>query len=132
MPLVGTALTLALAAPASAQSSVEIKSSTPEQKKQLEIVAPGPAIRDKSRVPEADFYGDDQRVPYDPALIEPFVGTTKGGTKYGASAWTSPQTPVGSLASQIYQQNSGWFGFGITFIWDSVPPAPARPAAPAR
>jgi len=81
-----------------------------------------------SRVPNADFYRDDQRVPYDPALIEPFVGTTKGGTKYGASAWTAPQTPVGSLASQIYQQNNGWFGFGITFIWDSPP----RPAAPAR
>ena len=69
----------------------------------------------------------------DPAFIEPFVGTTKGGTKYGASVWTAPQTPVGSLASQIYQQNNGWFGFGITFIWDSTPPTAARPAAaPAR
>ena len=49
MPLVGTVLTLALAAPASAQSSVEIKSSTPEQKKQLEIVTPG--TRDSRQVP---------------------------------------------------------------------------------
>ena len=103
--LVATAIALAFAAPASAQAPVEIKSSTPGQPKQFELITPGgPATREKSRVPDADFYGDDQRVPYDPALIEPFVGTTKNGSKYGASLWTSPQTPVGSLASQGYQQ----------------------------
>ena len=133
--LVATAIALAVAAPASAQAPVEIKSSTPEQPKQFEIITPGgPATREKSRVPDADFYRDDQRVPYDPALIEPFVGTTKNGSKYGASVWTSPQTPVGSLASQGYQQG-GTFGFGFTFIWDSGPAPTARPAAaptPAR
>ena len=133
--LVATAIALAVAAPASAQAPVEIKSSTPEQPKQFELITPGgPATREKSRVPDADFYGDDQRVPYDPALIEPFVGTTKNGSKYGASLWTSPQTPVGSLASQGYQQG-GTFGFGFTFIWDSGPAPTARPAAaptPAR
>ena len=118
-------------APALAQAPVEMKSSVPEtQRKPFEIVIPGgPTTQEKSRVPDADFYRDDQRVPYDPALVEPLVGRTKGGTTYGASAWTSPQTPVGSLASQIYQQNNGWFGFGITFIWDSVPPPAARPPA---
>ena len=134
--LVATAIALAVAAPASAQAPVEIKSSTPEQPKQFELITPGgPTTREKSRVPDADFYGDDQRVPYDPALIEPFVGTTKNGSKYGASVWTSPQTPVGSLASQGYQQTSGAFGFGFTFIWDSGPAPTARPAAaptPAR
>jgi hypothetical protein len=129
----GVTCALVVPAPAAAQSAVELSSSTPEQKRQLELVKPGPALRDKSRVPEAEFYGEDQRVPYDPAFVEPFVGTTKGGTKYGASVWTAPQTPVGSWASQVYQQNSGWLGFGITFIWDSAPPAAARPAAtPAR
>ena len=118
-------------APALAQAPVEMKSSVPEtQQKPFEIVIPGgPTTQEKSRVPDADFYRDDQRVPYDPALVEPLVGHTKGGTTYGASAWTSPQTPVGSLASQIYQQNNGWFGFGITFIWDSVPPPAPRPPA---
>jgi hypothetical protein len=133
--LAAAAIALALAAPASAQAPVEIKSSTPQQPKQFEIVVPGgPTTREKSRVPDADFYGEDQRVPYDPALIEPFVGTTKGGSKYGASLWTSPQTPVGSLASQGYHQG-GTFGFGFTFIWDSGPAPTARPAAaptPAR
>jgi hypothetical protein len=133
--LAAAAIALALAAPASAQAPVEIKSSTPQQPKQFEIIVPGgPTTREKSRVPDADFYGDDQRVPYDPALIEPFVGTTKNGSKYGASVWTSPQTPVGSLASQGYQQG-GTFGFGFTFIWDSGPAPTARPAAaptPAR
>jgi hypothetical protein len=127
---------LVLSAPALAQAPVEIKSSTPEQPKQFEIITPGgPATREKSRVPDADFYRDDQRVPYDPALIEPFVGTTKNGSTYGASGWSSPQTPVGSLASQGYQQTNGWLGFGFTFIWDPGPAPPGRPAAaptPAR
>jgi hypothetical protein len=133
--LAATVIALAVAAPASAQAPVEIKSSTPEPFKQFEIITPGgPTTREKSRVPDADFYRDDQRVPYDPALIEPFVGTTKNGSKYGASLWTSPQTPVGSLASQGYGQG-GAFGFGFTFIWDSGPAPTARPAAaptPAR
>jgi len=133
--LAAAAIALALAAPASAQAPVEIKSSTPQQPKQFELIVPGgPTTREKSRVPDADFYRDDQRVPYDPALVEPFVGTTKNGSKYGASLWTSPQTPVGSLASQGYQQG-GTFSFGFTFIWDSGPAPTARPAAaptPAR
>ena len=135
--LAAAALSLWLSAPALAQAPVEIRSSAPEPAKpetpkQFEIITPGPASREKSRVPDAEFRGEDQRVPYDPALIEPFVGTTRGGSRFGASAWTSPQTPVGSLASQGYQQNSGWFGFGFTFIWDSAPPASVRPpVAPA-
>ncbi len=130
--LAGSVLAMAVAGPAFAQGPVEIKSTVPAPSKQLEIISPGPAAREASRVPDADFYGQDQRVPYNPALIEPFVGTTKGGTTYGASAWTSPQTPVGSLASQVYHQNNGWFGFGITFIWDSPAPPAARPAASPR
>jgi len=127
LALAGSALALALAAPVCAQSAVEMKSTAPRQPRQFEIISPGPADREASRVPDAEFYRDDQRVPHTPAFIEPFVGTTRGGTKIGAAGWTTPQTPVGSLGSQIYQQNSGWFGFGITFIWDSVPPtAPAR------
>jgi hypothetical protein len=133
--LVASALALAIAAPAAAQAPVEIKSSTPKEPKQFELITPGgPVTREKSRVPDADFYGEDQRVPYDPALVEPFVGTTKNGSKYGASLWTSPQTPVGSLASQGYGQG-GAFGFGFTFIWDLGPAPTARPAAaptPAR
>jgi hypothetical protein len=126
--VIGLALIPALAGVALAQAPVEIKSSTPEQPKQFEIIAPGPTVREGSRVPEAEFYREDQRVPYDPAFIEPFVGTTQGGTKYGVSAWTSPETPVGSLASQGYQQNNGWFGFGITFIWDTSPAVRPKPA----
>jgi hypothetical protein len=127
LALAGSALALAWAGQVFAQSPVEMKSTAPKQQKQFEIITPGPAAREVSRVPDADFYRDDQRVPYAPAFIEPFVGTTKGGGKIGLTGSTMPQTPVGSLGSQIYQQNNGWFGFGITFIWDSVPPTtPAR------
>jgi hypothetical protein len=125
-------LTGVLVAPTLAQSQVEVRSSAPEQHKRFEIVAPPPAAREATRPPEADFYREDQRVPYEPAFIEPLVGTTKGGTKIGASGWTSPQTPVGSLASQGYQQTNGWFALGITFIWDTQQPATARPSTPAR
>ena len=90
------AIGLACAAPASAQAPVEIQSTAPEQPKRFELITPGgPATREKSRVPDADFYGDDQRVPYDPALIEPFVGTTKNGSKYGPSVWTVAPDPRG-------------------------------------
>jgi hypothetical protein len=143
LALTTTLAAMAVAGPAWAQKPVEVESSTPEPNKPpIEIVVPGgPTTQEKSRVPDADYYRDDQRVPYDPALIEPFTGTTKSGGHYGASGRTSPQTPVGSLASQIYQQNNGWFGFGFTFIWDAGPaptprslttPAPRPAAAPAR
>jgi hypothetical protein len=132
--LAASLIALVLASPAVAQGPVEINSSTPAQPRQFEIISPGgPTSREKSRVPDADFYRDDQRVPYDPALIEPFVGTTKNGSTYGASGWSSPQTPVGSLASQGWQQTNGWLGFGFTFIWDSAPSArPTAASAPAR
>jgi hypothetical protein len=126
--VLGLILIPVLANGALAQGPVEIKSTAPAPPRQFEIIAPGPAARDASRVPEAEFYREDQRVPYDPALIEPFVGTTRGGTRYGLSGWTSPETPVGSLASQGYQQNNGWFGFGITFIWDASPGVRPRPS----
>jgi hypothetical protein len=125
-------LTGALVAPALAQSQVEVRSHAPEPQKRFEIVAPPPAAREATRPPEADFYREDQRVPYEPAFIEPLVGTTKGGTKIGASGGTSPQTPVGSLSSQGYQQTNGWFALGITFIWDTQQPPTARPSTPAR
>jgi hypothetical protein len=134
----GVGLLLAMACPAVAQTPpakgqgpVELKSTAPETRKPFEIVTPGPSSREITRVPEAEFYREDQRVPYQPGFVEPLVTTTPGGTKVGASAWTAPQPPTGSLASQGYQQNNGWFGFGITFIWDSPPP-PAPSHTPPR
>jgi hypothetical protein len=115
-------------APAPGQAPVELKSTAPAPEHRFEIVTPGPSAREITRVPDADFYREDQRVPYQPAFIEPFVGKTKGGSTFGASAWTAPETPVGSLASRGYQQNNGWFGFGITFIWDSPAPPSGRPS----
>lgn len=129
LAVAGMVLGVVVAAGASAQAPVPAEPApAPAPAKQFEIIAPGPTPREASRVPEADFYHEDQRVPYDPAFIAPLTGTTRGGTKYGASVWTSPQTPVGSLASQVYQQNNGWFGFGITFMWDAFSgPAPRTP-----
>ena len=111
-----------LAVPASAQSPVEIRAPAPEKPPQLRIVEPGPATREATRPREADFYREDVRVRHEPAFIEPFVGQTQGGAKYGLSGWTSPTTPVGSYVSQEPWARSGWVAFGFTFVWDAAPP----------
>jgi hypothetical protein len=112
-----------IAGPASAQNPVEIRATAPEKPAQLRIVEPGPATREATRPREASFYREDVRVRHEPAFIEPFVGETQGGTKYGLSGWTSPTTPVGSYVSQEPWARSGWFALGFTVVWDSVPSA---------
>jgi hypothetical protein len=122
--LVGSGLlTAMMAAAAWAQNPVEIRATAPEKPPQLRIVEPSPATREATRPREADFYREDVRVRHEPAFIEPFVGETRGGTKYGLSGWTSPTTPVGSYVSQEPWARSGWPALGITVVWDSVPSA---------
>ena len=117
---------LVLASPAGAQAPVEIQASAPEKPPQIRIVEPTPATREATRPREADFYGTDVRVRHQPAFIEPFVGETQGGTKYGLSGWTSPSTPVGSLVSQEPWARTGWPALGFTVVWDSIPAASTR------
>jgi len=112
---------------ASAQNQVEIEAPPPTIPK-IEIAPQGPATREATRPPEADFYREDIRVRHEPAFIEPFVTKTKSGNEIGLSGWTAPSMPTGSLGSQGYGQSSGWFSLGITFVWDSPPRAPAAPA----
>jgi hypothetical protein len=122
--LVGAGLlTAMLPGSASAQNPVEIRATAPEKPPQLRIVEPSPATREATRPREADFYREDVRVRHEPAFIEPFVGETRGGTKYGLSGWTSPTTPVGSYVSQEPWARSGWPALGLTVVWDSVPSA---------
>ncbi|MGH7367920.1 MAG: hypothetical protein ACREKQ_02730 [Candidatus Rokuibacteriota bacterium] len=109
-----------------AQSPVEIEATAPEKPPQIRIVEPTPATREATRPREADFYREDVRVRHQPAFIEPFVGQTQGGTKYGLSGWTAPSTPVGSLVSREPWAGSGSFALGITVVWDSPPAASAR------
>ena len=116
-------LFVTMAAPATAQSPIEIRATAPEKPQQLRIVEPSEATRESTRPREADFYREDVRVRHEPAFIEPFVGQTQGGTKYGLSGWTSPTTPVGSYVSQEPWARSGWPALGITVVWDSVPAA---------
>jgi len=114
-------LALALPGTASAQNPVEIRATAPEKPAQIHIVEPSPATREQTRPREAEFYGTDVRVKHEPAFIEPFVGQTAGGTKYGLSGWTSPSTPVGSYVSQEPWARTGWPAIGISVVWDSVP-----------
>ena len=128
------ALVPALAGTAFAQGQVEVKTTAPAKPKEFGIEPQGPASRELTRTPEMQYYpldnwGRSIAVPYNPAFIEPFVGTTDGGTKVGLSGWTSAGTPVGSLVSNY--QPSGWFAIGITVVWDAAPPA-NRPATAPR
>jgi hypothetical protein len=117
---------LGVVATAGAQSPVEIQATAPEKPPQVRIVEPTPATREATRTRETDFYREDVRVRHQPAFIEPFVGQTQGGTKYGLSGWTAPTTPVGSLVSQEPWARGGWFALGLSIIWDSPPAASVR------
>jgi hypothetical protein len=129
LPLIGAVLCgglLAVTSPAAAQAPVEIRATAPEKPRQIHIVEPSPATREATRPREADFYGEDVRVRHEPAFIEPFVGETSGGAKYGLSGWTAPATPVGSLVSQGERQTNGWPSLGFTVVWGSAPTGPPR------
>jgi hypothetical protein len=121
------AVSLALAGPALGQNSVEMETAPP-QLPHFEIVPPSPATRDATKPLEADFYREDVRIRHEPAFIEPFVGKTAGGNQYGLSGWTAPNIPVGSLASRGYQDDTGAFALGITFLFDYPPQSAPRPA----
>ena len=128
---VGLAVTLGLATAAIAQSSVEMQSA-PAPQPHFEIVPLPPATREATKPPEADFYREDIRVRHEPAFIEPFVGRTRAGNQYGLSGWTAPNIPVGSLASQGYQNDSGVLAIGFTFLFDYPPKTSERPTAAPR
>ncbi|HYB70033.1 MAG TPA: hypothetical protein VEH80_05170 [Candidatus Bathyarchaeia archaeon] len=114
-----------------AQNPVEIKATSPEKPPQLRIEEPGPATRDATRPREAGFYpGTEVRVRHEPAFIDPFVGETENGTKYGLSGWTSPATPVGSIVPQGEYQTSGWPALGFSVVWYSAPLGPRRVSDP--
>jgi hypothetical protein len=128
----GVTLSLACVGSALGQGQVEVSTTTPAPGPRLEIVPQGPATRETTRPNDADLYPDGVRVRHEPAFIEPFATRTEAGNEVGLSGWTAPATPVGSLASQGYYQNNGWFAIGISFTFDAPPRPTTRPASAPR
>jgi len=103
--------------PALAQSRVEVSASSPGDPRELELVSPAPGAREVSRPREADFYREDIRVRHDPGFVEPLTTRPKSGPikKIGLSGWTAPP---GRGDGIVQQDISGWFGFGLSIVWE--------------
>ena len=111
-------LTLALAGPALAQANLDVKTSTPPgDPRELEIVAPSPGAREVNRPREADFYREDIRVRHEPGFVEPLTARPASGPikKVGLSGWTAPPGRGDGVAQH---ETSGWFGFGLSIVWE--------------
>jgi hypothetical protein len=111
-------LAQALAGPAWAQASLDVKASTPPaDPRELEIVAPSPGAREVNRPREADFYKEDIRVRHEPGFVEPLTTRPASGPikKVGLSGWTAPPGRGDGVAQH---ETSGWFGFGLSIIWE--------------
>ena len=111
-------LTLAAASPVLSQASLDVKTSTPPgDPRELEIVAPSPGAREVSRPREADFYREDIRVRHEPGFVEPLTARPASGPikKVGLSGWTAPPGRGDGVAQH---ETSGWFGFGLSIIWE--------------
>ena len=111
-------LSLAVGGPASAQTSLDVKTSAPPgDPRELEIVAPSPGAREVSRPREADFYREDIRVQHEPGFVEPATTRPASGPvkKVGLSGWTAPPGRGDGVAQH---ETSGWFGFGLSVIWE--------------
>jgi hypothetical protein len=127
--LLGVALAALLAGllPGAARAQVEIRATPAEPPRRLELVVPGPTTRELTRPREQEWYGEDQRVPYNPAFIEPFTVATPGGGKAGLSAYTAPHTPLGPQSIVNPLAGLGAFSLGLTIIFDMPQPdVPAR------
>ena len=109
---------VALAGPASAQANLDVKTAAPPgDPRELEIVAPSPGAREVSRPREADFYREDIRVRHEPGFVEPATTRPASGPikKVGLSGWTAPPGRGDGVAQH---ETSGWFGFGLSIIWE--------------
>ena len=109
---------VALASLAAAQANLDVKTATPPgDPRELEIVAPSPGAREVNRPREADFYPEDIRVRHEPGFVEPLTARPASGPvkKIGLSGWTAPPGRGDGVAQH---ETSGWFGFGLSIIWE--------------
>lgn len=110
-------VTLTWATAAGAQTSMQVKTDSPGDP--LELISPSPGARDVSVPRETEFYPNPQdiRVRHDPGFVEPLTARPASGPikKVGLSGWTAPP---GRGDGSAQHENSGWFGFGISFTWE--------------
>src|SRR5262245_60551968 len=110
--LVAAAGLLAVAAgPALAQGKVEFRSTPDGQGREFEVVVPRP-FPGESPTPDAKFFPQDNKVPFEPGFIAPLTVTPKSGPikKIGGAGWTSPPGR-GYGGDQNFAV--GWFSMGV-------------------
>ena len=89
----------------------------PAPQENLTIIAPKSA-REATRARESEFYpGEDIRVRHEPAFVSGLSGAPASGPvkRLGVSGWTSPPGRGDGITAH---ENSGWFGFGFSIIWE--------------
>lgn len=108
-------LSLALCGTAVAQQD-GVPASTSERQ---ELGVFGRYTREATHPRESDFYREDAKVRHEPAFVEPMTTRPPAGRvkKIGLSGWTAPPGR-GALPQVLQQEFSGWFGIGISAVWE--------------
>ena len=115
------------AVPAVAQ---DVKIETPPPRRELRDAPGAPAVHDRGRPSDHEYYPNGPRVGHDPGFIEPLSSEYESGNttgRVGVSGWTAPNAPLGPEVVG-YKENTGWFGFGFTVTWGGPPRPQRRPA----
>ena len=106
-----------------AEPGIDI-STTPLPPERVPLEASPPKYRRTH--PSIGSFPGGPSVSHDPVFIGPTVRSET--TEFGFSAWTAPNTPVGSPQSGG-REVTGWAAFGLTFTWGGPPHRPSPGSA---
>jgi len=114
---------LLVAATVAAEPGIDISTTpAPPERGPLEASPP----KDDRTHPSIGFFSGGPGVSHDRVFIGPTLRSET--TEFGFSAWTAPNTPVGSPQSG-WREVNGWAAFGLMFTWGGPPHRPSPGSA---